>query len=127
MASQNAKKAAEKVLERIGKGKKIVLGEILREVGYADNTADNPLGVTETQTFKDTVAPTVKRLEGIRNKLISALEQKDMSEEKAKDAVDMMSKITHDIQLLSGKATEKTDFSLSDLSDDELVKIREGN
>jgi hypothetical protein len=123
MASQNAKMAAKKVLENYGKGKKINMGKILREVGYSDNTADNPRAVMDTESYRAVTEPVVKRLEGIRNKLIASLEAKDLTEEKAKDSVDMMAKITHDIQLLSGKATEKTTHSFTDLTNEELEQL----
>lgn len=107
MASKNAKLAALKVLERLGKGQKIVLGHILREVGYADNTADNPKGVTETETYKSVVNPVVTAMEKERDRTMVALATKNHKREKYRDLMDGLDKLTKNIQLLSGKETER--------------------
>lgn len=113
MASENARKVAKKVLENLGKGKKIVLGDILKESGYADNTASNPKNVTETKTFQEAVLPVVKRLEKERDRAIVALSNKDLTAERYHDLVDGLDKLTKNIQLLSGGATERVAIPIS--------------
>lgn len=121
MASKNAKRAADKVLEKIGKGERIVLGHILREVGYAEATADNPKVVTETQTFKSVVNPVIQAMEAERNRIMAALAKKKHDKEKYRDLIDGMDKLTKNIQLLSGKETERAGVTVN------LVSYADGN
>lgn len=107
MASKNARLAANKVLEKLGKGERIVLGHILREVGYADNTADNPKSVTETATFKAVVNPVIDMMEKERNRVLTALATKVHKKEKYRDLIDGLDKLTKNIQLLTGGETER--------------------
>jgi len=44
-------KAAERILENIGKDKPEPIGKILQEVGYSKNTSETPTLVTESQGF----------------------------------------------------------------------------
>lgn len=106
MSSIAAKEVAKEVLENIGKGKKPNLGKIARKKGYKDNTADNPKLITETKSYQEVIEPVVKRLEKERDRVIKALSKKDLDKERYHDLVDGLDKITKNIQLLSGKATD---------------------
>jgi len=106
MGSINAKNVAKEVLENLGKKKKINLGKIARKNGYAENTADNPKNITDTKSFQEEIEPVVKRLEKERDRVIKALAGKDLTEEKYHDLVDGLDKITKNIQLLTGGASE---------------------
>lgn len=114
MASQDAKNVAKKVLENLGKGKKVVMGEILREHGYADNTADNPKNVMETKSYKETIAPIVTRWQKEIERIQKELEQKNLAEEKYKDLVDSMDKLNKQVQLATGGVTERVGIQMTD-------------
>lgn len=107
MASQNAKLVANKVLENLGKGKRIIMGEILREVGYADNTADNPKNVTDTKTYKETISPIVSRWQKEIERIQAELERRSLSDEKYKELVDSIDKLNKQVQLATGGDTER--------------------
>lgn len=114
MASQDAKNVAKKVLENLGKGKKVVMGEILREHGYADNTADNPKNVMETKSYKEIINPIVARWEKEIDRIQGELEKKNLSDEKYKDLVDSMDKLNKQVQLATGGATSRIGILMSD-------------
>lgn len=116
MASKNAKRAAEKVLETIGEGKMISMGKILREVGYADNTADNPKLVTETETFKSITEPFVKKLEKERDRIVLEMSLKDLDKVQYQHLVSATDTLTKNIQLLSGKETERAGVTINVMS-----------
>lgn len=107
MASQNAKLVANKVLENLGKGKRIIMGEILREAGYADNTADNPKNVTNTKTYKETISPIVSRWQKEIERIQAELERRSLSDEKYKELVDSIDKLNKQVQLATGGDTER--------------------
>lgn len=107
MASIAAKKVGERVLESIGKGERPILGQIAREVGYSDNTADNPKLITETESYQSVVNPVLERMERERNRLLLALSEKDLTNERYRDMMEAVDKLTKNIQLLNGGATER--------------------
>jgi 23S rRNA pseudoU1915 N3-methylase RlmH len=108
MPSINAQNVAKEVIKRVEKGEKVVLGEIMENCGYAEASQKNPKSVTETDSYKETIEPFLTRLEKHRNRILVALEGKDLPKEKFKDLSDSLSKTTHDIQLLSGGDTERS-------------------
>lgn len=107
MASENAKNVAKQVLETIGQGKKVKLGEIIRENGYSEATSLTPQLVTETQSYKEVTEPIVKRWEKEIARIQSELELKDLGGEKYKDLVDSLDKLNKNVQLLTGGDTER--------------------
>ena len=106
MTSIAAQEVAKEVLENIGKGKRPNLGKIARKKGYAIHTADNPKLITETKSFKEVVNPIVQRWLKQRERLTAALETKDLTDASLRDTIDAIDKITKNIQLLTGGATE---------------------
>ena len=106
MSSLDAKNVAQEVLETIGSGEKVILGEIIRNNGYADTTSLTPKLVTETKSYKDVVNPVVKRWEKERERLTTELESRILTEERYETVMKAIDIITKNIQLLSGKETE---------------------
>jgi hypothetical protein len=113
MASQKAKLVGEKVLESLGNGKAPVLGKILREVGYSDNTADNPKAVTETQTYKDTVNPFVEKLVKERDRIALEMSIRDLDKVQYSHLTSSLDTLTKNIQLLSGGDTERAGVTVN--------------
>lgn len=113
MASEKAKLAGQKVVEMLGQGKAPVLGKVLREVGYADNTADTPQNVTETKSYQSTIAPFVEKLEKERDRILMEISVKDLDKERHSDLVRSLDTITKNVQLLSGKETERTGVQIN--------------
>ena len=106
MGSIDAENVAKEVLETLGSGKKVILGEIMRENGYADNTANNPLNVTETKSYKEVINPVVKRWEKERERLTNELETRDLTKERYESIIKSLDILTKNIQLLTGGKTE---------------------
>lgn len=110
MTSIPAQEVAKEVLETLGKGKKPNLGKIARKKGYADNTADNPLNITETKSYKDIVNPIVDEYRKLQDKIIKELNRKGrtFTKEKLVFLSNSLKNTTHDLQLLTGGKTENT-------------------
>lgn len=104
MSSVNAENVAREVLETIGKGKKVKLGEIALRNGYATTTAENPKLITTTKAYQGVVKPLVEQLEEER---LAIMERLKVTRDKAKyrDLMDGLDKVTKTHQLLTGGAT----------------------
>jgi len=113
MASENAKKVASKVLESLGKGKKVNMGEIMREVGYADNTADNPENVVNTKSYQETISPFVEKMIAERDRVILAMQVKDLDTVQYAQLNSAIDTFTKNIQLLSGEETERARVNIN--------------
>lgn len=116
MASENAKNVAKKVSENLRTGKKVVMGEIIRETGYSESVSKSPTIVTETKSYQDAINPIVKRWEKERERLTKELESRDLTDERYETLMKAVDVSTKNIQLLSGGKTENIgiDYSLSD-------------
>lgn len=111
MASEAAKAVAHEVISEVGKGRIPNKGKIIRKHGYAPSVAHFPQKVTETKSYKEVEQPFVKKLIAHRDKIIAAMEAKDLSKEQYKVLNDGLAKINHDLQLLSGGSTEAIKMS----------------
>ena len=107
MASIDAINAAKEVINRIDKGEKVVMAEILENIGYAKNTADNPKLVTETDSYKSVMNKFTEKLEKEITRIQDELALKDLSEERYKDLVDSLDKLNKNLQLATGGDTER--------------------
>lgn len=116
MASEKAKLAGKKVIETLGTGKAPILGKVLREVGYSDNTADNPKAVTSTKSYQDEVSPFIQKLEKERDRIVLEMSIKDLDKVQYHHLTSAVDTLTKNIQLLSGKETEKTGVTINVVS-----------
>lgn len=100
-----AQNVAKDTLALVGKGKPIIMKEILRKNGYSEAMAKNPQKVTSTKSYKEVIDPFLKSMKDARDK---ALKRAIAMSNKAsyRDAIDGLDKLTKNIQLLEGKATE---------------------
>ncbi len=106
MGSVNARNVALEVLETVRKGKKVKLGKIIKNNGYAETTSTVPSQVTNTKSYKTVVKPIVDLLEIERRAIIKRL-PKVRSKAKYRDLIDGLDKTTKNIQLLNGGVTDR--------------------
>lgn len=104
MASENAKGVAREVLETIGKGEKPSVLKIAPKHGYSVKTAGSG-EIQKTKTYREAMKPLIDRLVEERDRAIEAMKGK-ISKAKYRDLTDSVDKLTKNIQLLGGKATE---------------------
>ena len=116
MASERAKNAARKVLEKTRKGEKIVMGQILREVGYGEGTTLTPNQVTETKSYQAEIMPFVQKLERERDRIVLEMSIKDLDKVQYQHLTSAVDTLTKNIQLLSGKETEKKGVTINVVS-----------
>lgn len=92
--------------------------EAMIKSGYSESYAECG-DILHTIGYKQIMEPVAKQLEAERQRIIDELRVKDLSQEKHKDLVDSMDKITKNIQLLTGGATDinKVVFIPSEIAD----------
>jgi hypothetical protein len=114
--SINAKRVARDVSETIRRGKKVVLGEIIRKNGYSLETSLAPQRVTETLTYKTEMErlnrPIIEGLQRQINKFKAEIESRKLSGEDIRVLVGSLDIYIKNFQLLSGGATERQVFVL---------------
>jgi hypothetical protein len=116
MASERAKNAARKVLEKSRNGEPVVMGQVLREVGYSEGTTITPNKVTRTQSYQAEIMPFVKKLEKERDRIVSALSVKDLDVVQYQHLTSAVDTLTKNIQLLSGKETDRAGVTINVVS-----------
>lgn len=108
MAVENPQNVAKKISETIRKKKKIVLGDILDDCGYAETTCKKPKLVTETKAFKKAIKPLAEGLDKEIERLKKELSTRDLSEEKYAELTRSLDILIKNYQLLSGGETERS-------------------
>lgn len=113
MGSENAKAVALEVVETLRKSQKVNLGKIIREKGYSKSVSEAPQNVTETKSYQDIVEPFLEKMVRERDRIIQAMEQKNLSEVQYQHLAEVADKFTKNIQLLGGKPTENNKLEIS--------------
>lgn len=113
MASERAKNAAKKVLEKTRKGEPVIMGQVLREVGYGRGTTLTPNQVTNTKSYQAEIEPFVKKLEKERDRIVLEMSIKDLDKVQYQHLTSAVDTLTKNIQLLSGKETERAGVTIN--------------
>lgn len=112
MASIAAKNVAREVLETVRRGKRPVLGKIIRKHGYAKTTSTVPTQVTNTKSYQEGIAPIVEAMMNERDEVIKRM-KKIRNKAKYRDMTDALDKLTKNIQLLTGGKTDNSGMKIS--------------
>ncbi len=102
------KAVGEAMAVEISAGNKPSLKKIMQSLGYPPEmlTPGQLKMVKKQMDYKAGAEPYLKRLEKHREDILGAMETKDLKEEQYRTLVEAQSKVTHDVQLLSGGKTE---------------------
>lgn len=106
MATLNQKRVVKETYENLRKGKRIIKGKILNKAGYKKSIQKKPAIVYESKGVRKELKPILERLEKHRDKIMQAMDKKDLNKEQYKILGEELGRITHDIQLLNGGNTE---------------------
>ena len=120
--SENAKAVAEEVKRKVIKGEKIVMGKIIKKHGYSDGISKQPIRVRKTQSYQEEMKPIVEQLERERQRIISEMENKDLTQVQYGELGRMVDIFTKNIQLLSGGATERIEDKFNDEQIDTIAE-----
>lgn len=107
MASLAAEKVARAVIAEVENGGKPVITTIAPKHGYSPRTAHSGK-IQKSPSYQKVLQPYTARLQRHQEKILLAMESKDLDEEQYKTLADALAKITHDVQLLTGGSTENT-------------------
>jgi len=128
--SIQAKAVAKEVQEKVSKGEKISMYRILLDHGYSHWIAKQPSRIINTKSFQEEIESIVGPMKEVRALAIAGMLEQAKSFHKLNPLTlaGIVSKLTHDIQLLAGSEKEQTNAShVSELSQigDVLRKLRE--
>lgn len=81
--------------------------EIIAANGYSKGIHIHPEKVVKTKSYQSVMEPFVKQLERERQRLMSEMVTRDLSQEEYKTMVEAVDKLTKNSQLLSGGNTDQ--------------------
>lgn len=113
MGSINAENVALAVLEKVGKGEKPILGQIIKDHGYSDSVSRHPQKVTETLSYINAMDKHIQRMQNHANKILKAMESKDLNSEDYRVLSESYSRMRKDMLLAQGKSTENVAVSIN--------------
>ena len=123
--TERQKALAKELIANTKRAKPLNKSEILEGVGYTRNTARHiPHKIINAPGVQKDIKPVVAKMIEARDRAIDLLASK---EEKANysDVTGGIDKLTKNIELLSGNATERTEDVLNEEQLDELFKRRQ--
>jgi len=112
MASIMAEKTAQKVIETISKGQNPIVSKIAQEMGYSKNSAMTNVP-QNTLTYQRTIGIYIKRLEKHRDKVLKAMEAKDLNKEDYRILSESLDRLSKQSLLLQGKSTDNVAVSVT--------------
>lgn len=124
------KKLIRLISENFGKkGSTKTMYEMMLEAGYSETTAKQQSRILSTIKEKPEMRGIVADLEFVHSNAITALKRKDFNKVDAGTIVRILKDLNHDIELLSGRATERDDGETSLSHEDRLLldEILEAN
>lgn len=98
------RKLVKLISENVGLAKPKTLFEMMLEAGYEESTALQQSGILKG--IREELDPIVTELESHRTEVLNRM-RKEFSKAKYRDLSDALDKLTKQIQLLSGKATDR--------------------
>jgi hypothetical protein len=104
--SINAINVANDVLENVRKGKLVNKKEIILKRGYAPSIATAPTKVTLTKSYQSVISPVVDQMVKARDRALNEINSRELDKVQYADLITAINKLSHDIQILSGGATE---------------------
>jgi hypothetical protein len=107
MSSINAKEVAREVSESIRKGKRVILGEIIKK-RYAESTSKKPKLVTSTKSYQEIIKPVADGLFNEIKKIQKEMQSRNLTGEEYKTLAEVLDKTVKNYQLLSDKPTDIT-------------------
>ena len=130
--TQKQRKLVKQILENIGKrGFTKTVEQMMLNSGYSVKMARAQRGIIDSPTIQAELSPIVQGMLKERNAVIKAMGEK-RNEAKYRDLTDALDKLTKNIQLLSGKETQRLEITgYEKLKDEELndelrKKLKEG-
>jgi len=119
--TQKQRKLVKQILENIGKrGFTKTVEQMMLNSGYSVKMARAQKGIIDSPTIQAELSPIVQGMLKERNAVIKAMGEK-RNEAKYRDLTDALDKLTKNIQLLSGKETQRLEITgYEKLKDEEL-------
>lgn len=107
MPTPKQERLIQLLIENYGNPTPRSLGELIVSAGYSPESAKNPSLIIKSDAVQEGLDEVVKELEKNRNEALGLL-PKQAKKAKYRDLVEGVDKLTKNIQLLSGKETEKS-------------------
>ncbi len=112
------KKLAKLISVNIGREHPLTMEEMMLKAGYSKSQARRQTGVVDSDGLQQELKPVVDELTEHRKSIIKRM-KRTLGKAKYRDAVDGLDKVTKNIELLSGRATDRVYI----LSDEDKAKI----
>ena len=109
----------EKLKKNLGNSRS--LKEAMVKSDYTESYAEAGQ-IKQTKGYQEVIAPVLRRYEREEQRILDAMNNKDLNEEQYKTLTDATDKVRKQIQLLSGKATERTEQTFNDEQYRNIIK-----
>jgi len=120
MATERQKRVAKAITENIRNKKYNNKGKLLEDSGYSKQTTLKPKVVIDSKGVQEELSPLIKRLIIERDRAVKHMKLK-IKDAKYRDCTDATDKLTKNIELLQGNATERVQSI--DITEEQRARI----
>lgn len=119
MLTPKQQKFVDLLIDNYGKkGKTKSLGALMIEAGYSETSAINPK-LLITPEMMDAISPVLEKMEKIRTKALDSITDEKLENSNPRDNAYIIDTLTKNIQLLSGKETERAGVTINVMNYDD--------
>jgi len=120
MATERQKRVAKAITENYRNKKVKNKGEILKDCDYTEQTTKQPSRIIDSKGVQEELSPLIKRLIIERDRAVKHMKLK-IKDAKYRDCTDATDKLTKNIELLQGNATERVQSI--DITEEQRARI----
>ena len=119
MLTPKQQKFVDLLIDNYGaKGKTKSLGALMLEAGYSESSTINPK-LLITDEMKEAISPVIEKMEKIRTKALDSITDEKLEASNPRDNAYIADTLTKNIQLLSGKETERSGVTINVMNYDD--------
>ena len=119
MLKPKQQKFVDLLIENYGKkGKTKSLGSLMIEAGYSEASAINPKLLINDEMM-ETISPIINKMESIRKRALDYITDEKLENSNPRNNAYIIDTLTKNIQLLSGKETERAGVTINVMNYDD--------
>lgn len=124
MGQEAIKEVAKEVLSEVGKGRIPKVGKIMRKKGYSEAYSKSPNRIKKKKAYQEEIEPVIQKLVDERNKVIESMRVRNIDEVAYDKLASVLDTLTKNIELLSGRPTNREDLQFYDEEQAEAIAQR---
>lgn len=124
MGKESIKAVAKEVVAEVGKGRIPVVGKIMRKKGYSKSYSESPERIKNKKAYKEETEPVIQMMIKERDRILKEMATRNLGEVEYSKMAGVADTFIKNIELLSGRPTDRNDLQFYDNEQAKLIASR---